>query len=152
MNQVDKQYSFATANLAFLQLAVVGSLIGLGALLELVGVSLAFKAMYTTGGWCLLVNMIGLLPIWLLGRHDARGMLQGFMLSVFLRMVLSAIGVIVLGFKTSLGIVPVGLWMAGWYLVLLAVELTIIVKALDRMNSSQSQTSQTTTVAESCTC
>ena len=77
-------------------------------------------------GVCLVTGLVGLFPVAWLSRQHPHGSAQGFLISILVRMLLTGAVVMVLIFNRVPGAFPLSLWIGGWYMVVLAVEVRLV--------------------------
>ncbi len=92
------------------------------------------------GGWnliaaaiCAGAGVLGLLPTWLMSRNPAQpggvvqGAAMGFLAGMLFRMAVAGGVVVVLQFVIRHPDArPLSMWIAGWYLIVLAVEVKLV--------------------------
>ncbi len=101
--------------------ALYGILAGLLGWHEQAGLSLIGAAT------SLLIGLSGFVPVWLMSRKSAHGGAHGFMVSILLRIVVGIAAVSWLRWGSGLANAEDALvWVAGWYMLVLAVEVKLI--------------------------
>ena len=73
---------------------------------------------------------LALVPMGLMGASRREGAVNGAMIGMMIRLVVSLGGGAALGWLTQIGIKPVLTWSILWYLLLLVVEITMISRYL----------------------
>lgn len=94
----------------------------------------------TTGGVCLLIALLGQLPIRLLSPLAAEGAALGFVMGTLVRLGLTVCAMLVIQRVLAADAVGLAMWAVGWYLVLLIVEVTVLIRYLasrDRIITAQ---------------
>ncbi|MBI1371420.1 MAG: hypothetical protein GC159_01475 [Phycisphaera sp.] len=89
-----------------------------------------------TGAGCLLAAMVALVPVRLMSANQADGAVLGFLVGVMIRMMLSGGVMALLVLGAGWPLVSVGLWTAGWYLAMLAAEVTVVYRYLSAHNDN----------------
>lgn len=71
-------------------------------------------------------GLVGLLPVWALSRNSSHGAAMGFMAGIVLRLFVA--GGVVLGaqFQGYEHAQILSLWVAGWYLMVLMIEVKLV--------------------------
>jgi hypothetical protein len=83
-----------------------------------------------TAGAFTAVSLLSLVPLKWLARRGAEGVMQGFLLGLAVRLPVCLGLALVLAFATPLDAMAVGMWGAGWYLLLLATEVVLTIRVL----------------------
>ena len=78
-------------------------------------------------------SLISLIPIARLGRSGPDGLLQGFLLSLAIRMPLCLGMAALIAFTTPLDAFSVCAWSVGWYMLLLLTEVTLVVRHMKKI-------------------
>lgn len=114
-------------------LIVSGIVCGLVAAAVCAGVSTIDQALAASSAAvaCTLAAAVGLVPVTLLATSRPEGAGLGFLLGTLLRLGLSMFSVILLNQLADLPLMPVAGWTAAWYLVLLVIEVSLIVRYLN---------------------
>ncbi len=78
-------------------------------------------------GVSLLIGLSGFVPVWLMSRKSAYGSAYGFMVSILVRGIvgLSAVAWLQYGNGSENAQAAI-MWIAGWYMLVLAVEVKLI--------------------------
>jgi hypothetical protein len=72
-------------------------------------------------------GVIGLLPVWSLSRRHPHGAAYGFMAGILFRMVVAGGAVVVAQWVLRMpDAQPLSMWIAGWYLIVLVVEVKLV--------------------------
>jgi hypothetical protein len=83
-----------------------------------------------TAGAFTAVSLLSLVPLKWLAQQGAEGVMQGFLLGLAVRLPVCLGLALVLAFATPLDAMAVGMWGAGWYLLLLATEVVLTIRVL----------------------
>jgi hypothetical protein len=75
---------------------------------------------------CLLIGLSGFVPVWRMSRKSAYGSAYGFLVSILVRCVVGGAAVAWLHYGGVAGAETVVMWVAGWYLLVLGVEVKLI--------------------------
>lgn len=89
-------------------------------------------ALWGTAAWCLAAAWVALWPVATRSAKAPEGAAQGFVIGMLIRMSLCLVGVLVLAMAPRLSLLSVGLWMTGWYLMLLIGEVMLIKQYLHK--------------------
>lgn len=114
----------ATATLALAVVIVAG---GIYLTLTLLDAPTHARLNLIAAAVCGGAGLVGLLPVWALSRTHQHGAAYGFMIGILLRMVVAggAVGLAQWGLKLP-DAQALSLWIAGWYLIVLAVEVKLV--------------------------
>ncbi len=75
----------------------------------------------------LIIGFSGFMPVWLMSRRSAHGSAYGFMISILVRCVVGIAAVAWLRWGSGMADAQTTLmWVAGWYMLVLAVEVKLI--------------------------
>ena len=75
----------------------------------------------------LVIGLSGFVPVWLMSRNSMHGSAYGFMVSIPVRIVVGFAAVAWLRWGAGIGDAQTLLmWVAGWYMLVLAVEVKLI--------------------------
>ena len=75
----------------------------------------------------LAIGLIGFVPVWLMSRRNSSGSAYGFVVSVAVRCLVGFAVVLWLSFGSSLpNAEDAVLWIAGWYLLVLGIEVKLV--------------------------
>jgi hypothetical protein len=122
-----------------------GVMIGLSgaaiAALHILGQARQMPEALAMAGLCLGAALISLLPVHWRSTAAVEGAAQGFILGMLIRMAICLGGLLLIGYKTSLELSIMAGWMAGWYMMLLAVEAGLLVRYL-RLRSAISHSNK----------
>lgn len=76
--------------------------------------------------------IVGLLPVWWFSRKSLQGAAMGFMAGMLLRMAVCGIAIVVGGRMEGVSSQAWSLWVAGWYMYVLTVEVSLVGRYLAR--------------------
>ncbi|MFA7237624.1 MAG: hypothetical protein WC058_12235 [Phycisphaeraceae bacterium] len=88
----------------------------------------AWPVVIVTGAVCGLSSAIALLPLRIMSGHSPEGAAQGALVGVMVRMFLTLAGAAAVFALSPWRLEAVAGWTVGWYLLLLSVEVTLIVR------------------------
>ncbi|MHC4993479.1 MAG: hypothetical protein ACYTGQ_00345 [Planctomycetota bacterium] len=111
--------------------SLAGTLVAAGVLAVLGRLDMVGFAAWATGA-CLLGSLLGQLPVWYLASRQADGVAVGFMLAVLVRVIATAAGLGLLVVWTDAPLTSYAGWAAPAYGLLLAVEVWLIKRYLER--------------------
>lgn len=106
------------------------------AVIALVGAFAQIIPALSTAAVCIIASLVAQLPVYWRAPAAPEGAAQGFLIGMVLRMVVCLGAVIALAAATKLPLTPLALWMLMWYLLLLVVEVTLLVRYLRRREDS----------------
>jgi len=72
------------------------------------------------------IGLSGFLPVWLMSRRSSYGSAYGFLVSILVRCVVGAAAVAWLRWGGVPGTQAAVMWVAGWYMLVLGVEVKLI--------------------------
>ncbi len=107
---------------------MIGSTVAATAALYALGQVNQVPEALATAGLCLGASLLSLLPVYWLSCGAPEGAAQGFIIGMLLRMAICLAALLLLGYRTALDLTSLAGWMAGWYLMLLAVEVGLLVR------------------------
>lgn len=75
----------------------------------------------------MMIGLVGFIPVWLMSRRSSFGSAYGFMVSIVVRCVVGMVVVFWLSYGSSMpNAEDAVMWVAGWYLLVLGVEVKLV--------------------------
>lgn len=128
MNQQAVTHAFSLPRTAaVMSAATVTAAMVAGGVCVAIGAFDQIVALGMTAAACLLVSLAALVPVqWRVSVSNS-GLAEGFAIGILMRMALTGLAVVVIHAVTGIAAVSLGLWAGGWYLLLLAIEVFVLV-------------------------
>lgn len=124
-------FPFARSAALLATLGVITGLVAAAVCVALGNVDHALTAA-ATAVTCALAAEAGLVPVWWRSTASLDGAAVGFVLGMLLRGALTFAGIIALTRLADLPLQTVAIWSGAWYLMLLAVEVTLVNQYLNQ--------------------
>lgn len=115
----------------------------------------AFVALIDAGGWdaqkpyaiyaglvCGGAAIVALIPVWLLSRKSVQGAAMGFMAGILVRMALCGFAVVWGGRMEGVDRMSWSMWIAGWYMLVLVIEVGLVGRYIARAKLAGVTTNQ----------
>ena len=119
-----------TRNLLWLCAAQAAGVALVSSAVVLLGVSDQLPAVMMSALACGFGAALAMIPMGIMSKRRDESAVNGAMLGMMIRLAVSLGGAAALGWATQIGMKPVLAWSILWYLILLAVEITMISRFL----------------------